>query len=72
MHKPLRIAAAVLGSVAATGCENMTAGENAAIAAGLLPAYSVRMSGVGGADGPCGGTYAACHRADGGRSSRSM
>ena len=38
MHRSLRIAAAVLGSVAATGCENMTAGENAAIAAGLAGA----------------------------------
>jgi hypothetical protein len=40
MQKPLRYAAtaAVLGSLATAGCENMTAGENALIAAGLAGA----------------------------------
>jgi hypothetical protein len=40
MQKPLRFAAtaAVLGSLATAGCENMTAGENALIAAGLAGA----------------------------------
>lgn len=38
MQKSLRIAAAVLASATVTGCENMTAGENAAIAAGLAGA----------------------------------
>jgi hypothetical protein len=40
VKKPIRTAAAAiaLGPLATTGCENMTAGENAAIAAGLAGA----------------------------------